>query len=254
MLSLVHPTVLVMVGAFAATQIAILTTTVYLHRTLTHRALTLHPALNGAFKFVTWITTGIRVRQWVAVHRKHHAHTDSPDDPHSPAQLGWLRVQLTNMWLYKRAAKDDDNVRKYAKDLPQTRWDRLFFDHAIVGLLLGWAILCLVIGIVPGLIAGVVHVVLYVGLSGSVNGVGHHFGRRPYDNSATNLRWLAALTGGEGMHNNHHAAPTSARFGRRFGDLDFGWGIIRAAKVLGLAKVRHSDVEALATKGNVPAS
>jgi stearoyl-CoA desaturase (delta-9 desaturase) len=253
MLSSVNPVILVLVGAFTATQIAILTTTVYLHRALTHRAVTLHPALNGTLKFVTWITTGIRVRQWVAVHRKHHAHTDSVEDPHSPAQLGWFRVQLTNLWLYKRAAGDAENIRKYAKDVPQTRWDRLLFDHAIVGLAMGWAILCLVIGVVPGLIAGLVHVVMYVGLSGSVNSIGHHFGRQPYDNSATNLRWLAALTGGEGMHNNHHAAPTSARFGRRFGDLDFGWALIRTARGLGLAEVRHSDVDALARRG-VPAA
>ena len=199
--------ILVVVTAFVVTQIAIFTTTIYLHRALTHKGVTFKAPVNGAFKFITWLTTGIRPRQWVAVHRKHHAHTDTEEDPHSPAILGWWTVQLKNVFLYRAAAGDPAVVNKYAKDLPETRWDRAIFNHALLGLGLLTGILMLILGIVPGLIAAGLHFVMYLGLSGSVNGPGHHFGRKTFpDNSATNLRWLTLLTAGEGLHNHHHAA------------------------------------------------
>ena len=81
-----------------------------------------------------------------------------------------------------------------------------------------------------------------------MNGVAHTFGRRPFDNSATNVTWLAWLTCGEGYHNNHHAAPTSARFARRWHDFDLGWWFISVASMLGLARIRHANVDALASR------
>src|SRR5690349_20804287 len=89
------------VAAFIVTQVAIATTTVYLHRALSHRALTVHGSVALPFRLMCWITTGMRPRQWVAVHRKHHAATDTPEDPHSPKVLGFWRVQLGNVGLYK---------------------------------------------------------------------------------------------------------------------------------------------------------
>lgn len=241
--------VVILMASVVVTQVAIITTTVYLHRALTHRALTVRQPLESVFRVLTWVTTGIRPRQWVAVHRKHHAHTDTVEDPHSPAQLGWLRVQLTNFTLYRKAAKDPSVQARYAKDLPPTRLDRLLFDHAWLGLGIGVVALCLVIGVVPGLIAAGIHFIAYVGLSGAVNSVGHTFGERPYDNSATNLRWLTLAAGGEGLHNNHHAAPTSARFATRWSDLDVGWAVIAVARLLRQVDIRHDDVDALARRG-----
>src|SRR5438128_7444794 len=126
-----------LVAAFAVTQIAIFTTTVYLHRSLTHRALTMHPVAAFPCRVVIWITTGMRPREWVAVHRKHHAATDTADDPHSPLVVGFWRVQLGNVGLSKRAARDDEMVRKYARDIPTDRLDRLAFDFSFVGLGIG---------------------------------------------------------------------------------------------------------------------
>jgi stearoyl-CoA desaturase (delta-9 desaturase) len=244
----------VIVVAFLITQIAIFTTTIYLHRALTHKGVTFKGPVNAGFKFVTWVTTGIRPRQWVAVHRKHHAHTDTEEDPHSPLILGWWTVQLKNVFLYRAAAGDREVVDKYTKDLPETTWDRLLFNHAAIGLGLLSVGLILVLGPVAGLIAVGLHFVMYLGLSGSVNGPGHHFGRKTFaTNSATNLRWLALLTAGEGLHNHHHAAPTSARFARKWTDLDLGWWVIRGARGLHLANVRHSDVDTLARKTVAPA-
>ena len=244
----------VIVTAFVLTQIANFTTTMYLHRSLTHRAVTFHPAVNAVFRAITWITTGIRPRQWVAVHRKHHAHTDTDEDPHSPLLLGWWTVQSKNVLLYRDAAKDPVVVEKYAKDLPPTALDRRLLDHALVGLGLLVALLMIVMGVIPGLLTAGLHFVMYLGLSGSVNGPGHHFGKKTFpDNSATNLRWLTLLTAGEGLHNHHHAAPTSARFARKFSDLDLGWWVIRGLRGLRLADVRHDDVDKLAAKATAGA-
>ncbi len=226
---------------FVLTQIANVATTVYLHRSLAHRAVTLSPALTLVFRSIIWLLTGIRPRQWAAVHRKHHAFTDEDEDPHSPAQLGWVRVQLTNVMLYRRVARDPEQVAKYARDLPQSTVDKYLLDHALVGLGLTTAALMLLLGPGYGLFASVFHFVLYLGLSGAVNAVAHTFGKRPYDNSATNLQWLAFLTCGEGLHNNHHAAPTSARFALQSGQMDPGWWVIRVARRLGHATIRHDS-------------
>src|SRR6476646_1476228 len=103
-----------LVAAFVVTQTAIIATTVYLHRGLSHRALAVHPVAALPFRIVAGITTGQRPRAWAAVHRKHHASTDTSDYPHSPKVLGFWRVQRGNVGLYKRAAADEVNIRKYA--------------------------------------------------------------------------------------------------------------------------------------------
>jgi stearoyl-CoA desaturase (Delta-9 desaturase) len=235
------------IAAFVVTEIAIFTTTVFLHRALTHRALFLHPVAAFPCRFVIWITTGMRPREWVAVHRKHHAATDTPADPHSPLVLGFWRVQLGNVGLYKRAARDEALVRKYARDIPTDRFDRLAFDYSLVGLGLGVSILVVVMwalgfGLLTGFVAAGLHAVLYVMLAGAINAVTHMYGDRPYPSSATNLKSLALVTGGEGLHNNHHAAPTSARFSLHRGEIDPGWWAVRMLVALRLAHVRHEDV------------
>lgn len=227
----------VLVG-FAVTMFANLFTTVYLHRSLSHRALALAAPARFVCRVVIWISTGIRPRQWVAVHRKHHAYTDVEGDPHSPVLLGWWRVQWTNLALYRRAVRDPEVVGKYARDLPPDRWDRALFDHAIAGLIIGIGTLVVVIGPGAGLLAAVIHTNLYIGTSAAVNAIGHHFGRRPHPNGAGNLQWLAFLTAGEGLHNNHHAAPTSARLSHRWFEIDPGWWCIRVLSWFRLARIR----------------
>jgi stearoyl-CoA desaturase (delta-9 desaturase) len=233
---------LALIVGLAVTQVAIFVTTVYLHRGLAHRALSTHGPAAFLFRAVTWLTTGIRPREWVAVHRRHHAHTDTPTDPHSPAVLGFWRVQLANVVLYRRVARDRVSTQRYARDLPADRWDRVVFNHALVGLGLGIALLCLLLGWRMGLVAALVHAVSYVMLSGVINAVGHTRGNRPHANSGTNGRVLAFVTGGEALHNNHHAAPTSARFALARGEVDPGWWLVRLLVKARLATVRHEDV------------
>jgi stearoyl-CoA desaturase (delta-9 desaturase) len=234
--------VLALVVGVGVTTLANICTTVFLHRGLSHRAIRFSRPAHAAFTTLIWLSTGIKVREWVAVHRKHHAHTDTPDDPHSPAISGWFTVQLKNLTMYRRAAHDPETVRKYAKDLAPTRWDRVLFDRSWLGLGLGAVLLCLLFGWQVGLLAAFIHVNYYLAASAAVNAIGHHFGRRPYNNSATNLQWLAIVTAGEGLHNNHHAAPTSARFAHRWYQLDLGWLVIKPLTWLRLARLRLDEV------------
>jgi stearoyl-CoA desaturase (Delta-9 desaturase) len=220
-----HYVVAVLVG-LAVCQVAIVLTTVYLHRTVSHRAVSMVPWVRALCRVVLWLTTGIRPRQWAAVHRRHHAHTDAAGDPHSPVLDGFWTVLLGNVGLYRRAIRDGVTVDRYAKDLPPDDWDRYLFDHSLLGLSIGIGALCLLLGWEWGLVAAGVHTVSYLLLNGAVNAVGHTYGRQPYPNKARNTGWLALLTAGEGWHNNHHAAPTSARLGRTRREPDIGWWLI----------------------------
>jgi stearoyl-CoA desaturase (delta-9 desaturase) len=240
---------LAVVIGLVVSQIALYLTTIYLHRALSHRAVTLSPVATGVCRVLTWLLTGIRPRQWVAVHRKHHAHTDKIGDPHSPVLLGYARVQWTNVALYRKVARDPDEVARYARDLPPDNWDRVLFDHSLLGLGLGIGLLYLVGGWEIALIASIVHTVFYLVGNGAINAVGHHWGRRPYDNLATNNQWLAWLVAGEGLHNNHHAATTSGRLSLAKGEFDPAWWVVRMMVGLKLATVRHTSIRPKTAQG-----
>jgi stearoyl-CoA desaturase (Delta-9 desaturase) len=224
---------------FAVSQVAGFATTVYLHRTVAHRSLRLSYPVAFAFRVIIWITTGLKPREWAAVHRRHHAFADVEGDPHSPKLLGWVRVQLTNAQLYRRAARDGTTVRRYARDLPPDRWDRVLFDRAWLGLGIGIAALIVLLGPVWGLVAALFHMVTYLSVNAAVNSLAHTFGSKPHDGPGTNLQWLAWLTAGEGLHNNHHAAPTTAKLAFRRWEIDPAWPAIRLLRRLRWASVRH---------------
>lgn len=236
----------VLVG-LAVCQIGLFCTTIYLHRAVSHKAITLSPVLSFTFRFLVWITTGIKPRQWAAVHRRHHAFTDVEGDPHSPLLLGFWRVQLTNAALYRRVARDEATLQRYAKDLPPDRLDKVLFDHAYLGLGIGIGILVVSIGWQWALIAAAIHTVTYLMLNGAINAFGHVTGSQPYSNTARNNQWLAWLTAGEGLHNNHHAAPTSAKLAHERRQLDPGWWVIASASKMRLASVRHESPKILAS-------
>jgi stearoyl-CoA desaturase (delta-9 desaturase) len=229
--------ILSLITAFVLIQVAVFGTTIFLHRTATHRALILHPAVAWVFRFSLWLTTGIATKEWVAVHRKHHAFTDEEGDPHSPLLMGFWSVQLGNVFHYVRAAKNQQVVERYARDMHDDVWDRMLFNHGLLGLGIGIALLCAVLGIGWGLLAASIHAVVYVFvLSSSINGLCHYAGYKNFDNTATNIRILALLTGGEGLHNNHHGYPRSPKFSFRRTELDPAWPVIRLLIALNLAK------------------
>jgi stearoyl-CoA desaturase (delta-9 desaturase) len=222
------------------TQAAVFGTTIYLHRCATHKALDLHPAVVFIFKFTLWLTTGLHTREWVAVHRKHHAFTDQEGDPHSPLLEGFWSVQLGNVFHYVREARNAETLERYARDIEEGWWDRHVFRVGLLGLTLGTTILCLVLGLWWGLLAAGIHAVMYVFvLSSSINGLCHYLGYRNFDNTATNVRLIALLTGGEGLHNNHHGHPRSPKFSWREsgkGEIDPAWPVIKLLIALNLAK------------------
>jgi stearoyl-CoA desaturase (Delta-9 desaturase) len=229
--------ILCVASAAILSQVAVFSTTIFLHRSATHRALILHPVVSWFFRLSLWLTTGIATKEWVAVHRKHHAFTDQEGDPHSPALMGFWSVQLGNVFHYVKEAKNPEVVARYARDIQDDVWDRWFFNRGTLGLAVGIAILCTLLGIGWGLLAGGIHAMIYVFvLSSSINGLCHAVGYRNFDNTATNLRFLALLTGGEGLHNNHHGCPRSPKFSCRASEIDPAWPLIKLLISLRLAK------------------
>ena len=204
-------------------QIAVLATTIYLHRCATHGAFELTPRLHHVFRWAIFVLTGQITKEWVAVHRKHHAFSDEPGDPHSPVLLGFWSVQLGNAIHYVREKRNLETIRIYGRGVYEDRMDQIF-NLGIVGPIVGIVTLCLgyslfwgwAAGIGWGLFTALVHAVIYVGLLTScVNAIGHHriptgyqnYGERFHAEKTFNYKWLAWLTGGEGLHNNHHGFP-----------------------------------------------
>ena len=228
--------------AIVVTQIAALSTSVYLHRALAHRALAVYPVGDALFRAVLWLTTGQDRRQWVAVHRKHHAFTDRDGDPHSPRLLGFWRVQLLNVYYYAREARNPDTLRTFAPDIRIDRLDTLF-SLGWLGPLLGTAMLCMLFGLWTGLLAAGLHAVLYVFvLAPLINGLGHWRGSQNFANTAYNSPLMAWLTGGESLHNNHHAHARSPKFSMRRWEFDPSWPVIRLLVVARLIAVTRSPV------------
>jgi stearoyl-CoA desaturase (delta-9 desaturase) len=231
------PFIMSLIVAAILIQVAVFSTTIYLHRSATHRALLLHPGVSWAFRLALWITTGLSTKEWVAVHRKHHAFTDEEGDPHSPMLMGFWSVQLGNVFHYIREAKNADVIERYARDIKEDWWDRTLFKRGVVGPVIGTIALCAVMGTGWALLAAGIHAVMYVFvLSSSINGLCHSVGYKNFDNTATNLRFLALLTGGEGLHNNHHGFPRSPKFSFKASEIDPAWPIIKLLIACRLAR------------------
>ncbi len=223
-------------------QMSVFFTTIYLHRCLTHRGLELHPAAAFFMHLELALFTGVVPREWVAVHRKHHHFSDKEGDPHSPHLLGLWHVLFGNYFYYRNEAKNDATIRKYTPDYKPDVLDRIPGLH--YGLLGGAIIFMLMFGWKWGLIATVFHVIAYVLLNSMINSLCHMLGYKNFRNTATNLQWVALLTGGEGLHNNHHAYPTSARMNLRGREIDPAWPFIRLLQSLGLARICRQPADA----------
>jgi stearoyl-CoA desaturase (Delta-9 desaturase) len=225
-------------------QITVLAVTLYLHRDAAHRAVDLHPAIRHFSRFWLWLTTGIATREWVAIHRKHHARCETPDDPHSPQVEGLKKVLLEGAELYRAEAKNQETLTKYGRGAPNDWLERNVYGaaHNYLGIVLMVFLFLLLFGI-PGIIMIAVQLVSQPLLAaGIVNGVGHYAGYRNFEcaDASRNVTPWGLFLGGEELHNNHHAFPSSARFSIRRWELDIGWGVLRVLSVLGLAKVRRT--------------
>jgi stearoyl-CoA desaturase (delta-9 desaturase) len=221
-------------------QLSALATTIYLHRSVTHRGLELHPAVSFLMHLELTLFTGIMPRQWAAVHRKHHHFSDKEGDPHSPYIFGMWTVLFGNYFMYRKEAANPATVRRYTPDYKPDIIDRI--PGVSFGVYIGLGIFMLMFGWLWGVVAWLAHVVLYIVVNAMINSLGHTIGYRNWENRATNLRWLAWISGGEGLHNNHHEFPTAARFSMRESEIDPAWAVIRLLERLGLAKVKPLPV------------
>ena len=215
-------------------QMSVFFTTIYLHRALCHRGLELHPVVGTLMHLELALFTGIVPRDWVAVHRKHHHFSDREGDPHSPYLLGTWKVLFGNYFYYNKELKNKATVVKYTPDYKPDVLDRIPRIGAWAGLIL----FMLMFGWAWGLGAWAFHVVAYILLNSSINSICHMIGYRNFDNLATNFQFIAFLTGGEGLHNNHHEYPASAKFALRGREIDPAWPVIRLLERLGLARVK----------------
>ena len=236
-----------LLGMYVLTALGI---TVGYHRLFTHRAF----ETNKAVQFVLAVLGSMAVEgpllKWVAVHRRHHQHSDTHEDPHTPHDHGYgLRGLLRGVWHAHMGwffQPDSPNLPYYVKDLRQSgllRWaSRLFPLWATLGLLIPTALGGLLTGTWMGALSGLLwgglaRIFLVHHVTWSINSVCHLWGSRPFktgDQSRNNFVF-GALGLGEGWHNNHHAFPTSARFGLRWWQVDLGYWFICALASLGLA-------------------
>jgi stearoyl-CoA desaturase (Delta-9 desaturase) len=229
------------VVTFLTIETMFLGVTLYLHRDQSHGGLILHPALRHVFRFWLWFSSGAVTREWVAVHRCHHAHADMPGDPHSPRVFGLRRVLFEGFELYRAAARDPETLRNYGRGTPDDWLERrLYSSYPNTGIVLFAAAHLLLFG-VPGIVMIAVHLAAQPFFAGGViNGLGHAVGYRSFEmpSTATNLLPWGVLLGGEELHNNHHAFPRSACFAVQRWEIDAGWLWIRLFRALGLARVR----------------
>ncbi len=226
---------------FLTIQGLFLAITLYLHRDQAHGGLILHPLLRHVFRFWLWFSSGAVTKEWVAVHRRHHAYADLPGDPHSPVIFGLRRVVWEGYELYVAAARDPVILENYGRGTPDDWLERhLYARHPTLGVVLFSLTMLLLFG-VPAITMVAIHLVSQPFFAGGVvNGLGHAVGYRSYEmpSTATNLVPWGLLLGGEELHNNHHAFPRSARFAAQGWEVDIGWLFICLFRAVGLARVR----------------
>jgi len=226
------------------THITILSVTLYLHRSQAHRGVEFHPVIAHFFRFWLWLTTGMITRQWVAIHRKHHQHSDQPGDPHSPHVHGIWNIVLRGVYYYYRAAKDARMTLSYGRGTPDDWVERKIYSrHSSLGVTLMGIINLALFGPVGLLILLVQILWIPFWAAGVINGLGHWWGYRngtTRDQSRNMIPW-AFWIGGEELHNNHHLAPASPRLSLRWWEFDEGWMWIKLLSLVGLAKIRTLD-------------
>jgi stearoyl-CoA desaturase (delta-9 desaturase) len=225
-------------------QITIAGVTVYLHRCQAHRALDVHPIVSHFFRFWLWMTTGMITKEWAAIHRKHHAKCETAEDPHSPQELGINKVLWTGVVLYVKESHKPETMTRYGHGTPDDWIERNVYTPLNKwGIVITLMLDILLFGGLTGFIIwGIQMLWIPFWAAGVINGLGHWWGYRNFvtEDASTNMTPWALWIGGEELHNNHHAYPTSAKFSIRPYEFDLGWLYIRAMSALGLATVRKT--------------
>jgi stearoyl-CoA desaturase (delta-9 desaturase) len=230
-----------LVVMLALTHVTIAAVTIFLHRAQAHRGLDLHPAISHFFRFWLWLTTGMVTKEWVAIHRKHHAKCETAEDPHSPMIYGIKKVLAEGAELYKTEAHNAETLEKYGTGTPDDWMERnIYTRYSWQGVGLMLIVNLMLFGPLGATIWAVQMAWIPIHAAGIINGIGHYWGYRHYtvNDTSTNIVPIAFWIGGEELHNNHHAFPTSARFSMRWYEFDLGWMYIRTLAAMKLAKVK----------------
>ena len=237
--------------------VTLIAITLFYHREQAHRSVDLHPALRHFFRFWLWASTGAVTKEWVAVHRKHHANCEREGDPHSPQVFGLRKVVLEGAELYQAEARNTETLEKFGKGTPDDWLERnLYARFPNLGIVLLILFDIVMFG-VPGIILiGVQLTTMPLLAAGIINGVCHAIGYRNFEtnDASTNLWPFGLLIAGEELHNNHHAFPTSAKFSMRPYEIDLGWLHLKLFSMLGLAKIRRVATQPKLDGANEPIS
>ena len=223
------------------THITIAGVTIFLHRTQTHKAMELGPIPSHFFRFWLWLSTGMVTKEWVAIHRKHHAKCETVDDPHSPQVKGIDEVLWRGAELYRKESKNMDTMERYGTGTPDDWIERNLYTRYSwqgVGVML---ILNVALFGMAGLAVWAVQMLwIPITAAGIINGIGHYWGYRNFEavDASRNISPWGLLIGGEELHNNHHTYPTSAKFSVKKYEFDLGWVYIQMLSAIGWAKVK----------------
>jgi stearoyl-CoA desaturase (delta-9 desaturase) len=235
-----------LVVALLFTHITIASVTIFLHRHQAHRALDLHPLISHFFRFWLWLTTGMVTKEWAAIHRKHHAKVETPEDPHSPQQRGIKKVLWDGTSLYRAEARNQETIAKYGHGTPDDWLERhLYEPRQTWGVVVMLALDLLLFGAIGLTIWAVQMVWIPFFAAGVINGIGHYWGYRNYevpDESRNIVPW-GIVVGGEELHNNHHTFPSSAKLSSKRWEFDIGWFYIRLLERIGAARVKKIPPE-----------
>lgn len=230
------------IAALGLTHITIVSITIYLHRHQAHKALELHPTVSHFFRFWLWLATGTVTKQWVAVHRKHHAKVEGPEDPHSPLQAGINKVLWLGWELYRVEARKRETLEKYGHGTPGDWLERhIYTPLEYVGVFIMLGIDLVLFGIVAGSLIWLTQMVWQpFWAAGVINGIGHWWGYRNYElpDVSRNIVPWGIVIGGEELHNNHHTYPSSAKFSTQWWEVDVAWMYISVLEALRLATVK----------------
>jgi stearoyl-CoA desaturase (delta-9 desaturase) len=225
----------------ALTHVTIAAVTIYLHRHSAHRGVDLHPIVSHFFRFWLWITTGMETKQWTAVHRKHHARCETPEDPHSPQIFGINKIMWEGADLYKLEAVNPETLEKFGQGTPDDWIERhVYTGHSVAGIALMLVINFVLFGFIGITIWAIQMMWIPIFAAGVINGIGHFWGYRNFqaEDASRNIVPWGILIGGEELHNNHHAYPSSARLSNKWWEFDIGWLYIRTMEICGLAHVK----------------
>lgn len=235
------------------THITILTVTIYLHRCVAHRSLSVVKPVEHFFRFWCWMTTGQNAQEWAAVHRKHHAFCEKEQDPHSPRVYGVWTVLFKGVLLYKKESKNPETIEKYGKLTPNDWMEKnVYKKHSFIGLI-SLAIINILLFGYHGIWVYFLQIVwIPFWAAGVINGLAHFKGYRNFNTSddSTNIFPWGIIIGGEELHNNHHAYPASAKLSMKWYEFDIGWVWIQLLSKLKLAKVNKIYQLPIYDKGN----